>query len=647
MGLYIGVSEAFNTTRNLVINNVILGNGHDIPDGAGIRFWGEGTTSNIVERNDINNNQIGILFDSDYSGSHGMTIRLNTIHNSTIAGVSTNGSGPNTFYLNEFLNNTVHVRDPHPSDTFDNGSMGNFWDDYVERYPSARANGGIWDTPYQVVPGTNVFDRYPLAYVNDTRPPIADAGLDQTVPIGSRVLLDGSLSTADSPIMAFIWNVTRPDGTQYTVERTGPIASIWVHLLGEYTIVLTVNDVWEDSASDTVMVYSIDVNPPVADPGGNYTVNMGEGFTLDASASTDDVGIVVYEWTILDGDVDPVYYGVQVDLVFELPRVHLVVLNVTDGSGNWDNEIFYLRVVDHVPPVADAGPDIEIGQYEEFELNGTRSTDNVGVFNWHWRVEKDGSLQLATVGEIRTVNLFEVGVYQVILTIWDEERNNATDTIVVTVYDTEVPKADAGKDETVLPGETVSLDARSSTDNVAIVSYEWNFAHGGKDVHLIGPTGSYDFTDIGTYTITLTVTDTSGNIGIDTLEVRVLDTVDPLAIVVEVGDIMAGDTVILNGTLSSDNVGIVSYSWTFTYGDEEMNLSGPWVEFTFEEVGEYHINLKVVDAEGNLATDTVKFEVMEPMEQGGDGTPAWSIVVLVLLLLVLISIALMVLRRND
>jgi hypothetical protein len=79
-------------------------------------------------------------------------------------------SGSNVFDQNNFLSN--NSTDGFPVETYsgnfwDNGSMGNYWSDYLTKYPNASeiGNTGIGDTPY-VINADNV-DYYPLMYPYD------------------------------------------------------------------------------------------------------------------------------------------------------------------------------------------------------------------------------------------------------------------------------------------------------------------------------------------------------------------------------------------------------------------------------------------------------------------------------------------------
>jgi len=68
-----------------------------------------------------------------------------------------------TIFENNFLyQNCVEIRPPDKVVTWDNGSIGNYWSDYLEKHPNASeiGNTGVGDTPY-VIDANNV-DNYPL-----------------------------------------------------------------------------------------------------------------------------------------------------------------------------------------------------------------------------------------------------------------------------------------------------------------------------------------------------------------------------------------------------------------------------------------------------------------------------------------------------
>jgi hypothetical protein len=81
----------------------------------------------------------------------------------------------------------------------------------------------------------------------------------------------------------------------------------------------------------------MDATKPTAMAGEDRTVRIGRDITLDASASTDNIGIVNYTWNFVAGSEAGTLcrlYGQVVHFTFEDARKYKVMLSVTDGSGN-------------------------------------------------------------------------------------------------------------------------------------------------------------------------------------------------------------------------------------------------------------------------------------------------------------------------
>ncbi|UCE80505.1 MAG: ECF transporter S component [Methanobacteriota archaeon] len=70
--------------------------------------------------------------------------------------------------------------------------------------------------------------------------------------------------------------------------------------------------------------------------------------------------------------------------------------------------------------------------------------------------------------------------------------------------------------------------------------------------------------------------------------------------------IEVGEVAVFDGTGSTDDVGIVNYTWNFTYDDEMQLLYGATPEFEFWTVGDYDVSLTVRDVDGHNSTDLVR-----------------------------------------
>ena len=181
---------------------------------------------------------------------------------------------------------------------------------------------------------------------------------------------------------------------------------------------------------------------------------------------------------------------------------------------------------------------------------------------------------------------------------------------VISGLDTTAPVPDPGPDRAEDQNTVVLLDGSASSDNVGIVRYEWTFVHDIEEVTLEGVTASYTFERAGIYEITLIVWDAADNSAASTFELTIQDTEAPIA-GMDIGStlIVKGETAGWNAIGSTDNVGIVKYTWTFEYDGRTVSLDGPAPTFEFEVAGEYEVTLTVEDAAGNTDSETFTLTV--------------------------------------
>jgi PKD repeat protein len=134
----------------------------------------------------------------------------------------------------------------------------------------------------------------------------------------------------------------------------------------------------------------------------------------------------------------------------------------------------------------------------------------------------------------------DLGTYSFVICAKDSSGNWGSSSDVFEIMDTTNPIANAGPDQDVGVGETVVFDGSLSNDNFAMDTYEWTFNDGTGTVNLNGASPQHPFLTPGDYLVTLTVTDTSGNSGQDTMYVRVSGEKTPSVptnlLVSEIGD---------------------------------------------------------------------------------------------------------------
>ncbi len=237
------------------------------------------------------------------------------------------------------------------------------------------------------------------------------------------------------------------------------------------------------------------------------------------------------------------------------------------------------------------------------------------------------------------------GIYIVTLTVSDG-TNVVMDTLQVTVREDEPPYLQVEPYQVVPYGIPCQLNVTAHDDAVEDLIWEWNLGDGGRSTEPAPLTHTYE--QLGELDVTVHVIDLAGNEASAMFTVDVVDVSKPRCKAGPDVTIMVNETVYFDGTGSSDNVGITSWSWSYMYGDLAVMLTGPTPNQTFYRPGTYVVGLRVHDAAGNAATDTMTVTVRSP--GGNDGgnevpnvfEPTWEFNVwrsIILLVVVIVSFA--------
>jgi len=185
------------------------------------------------------------------------------------------------------------------------------------------------------------------------------------------------------------------------------------------------------------------------------------------------------------------------------------------GRGNQDRYPLGGQPALNDPPIANAGTDRQVINGTTVTLDGSGSTDDVGVVNWVWTFQDNGSHIL--IGESRSYQFITIGNFSILLTVWDGEGLSDNDTIwvnvtgVLEVPDTEKPVPVITIPEVVYIGEIVALDGTLSHDNVGVVKWEWEIPSVSADI-ITGPNRTIVFSATNySIRIKLVVYDAAGN----------------------------------------------------------------------------------------------------------------------------------------
>jgi PKD repeat protein len=202
--------------------------------------------------------------------------------------------------------------------------------------------------------------------------------------------------------------------------------------------------------------------------------------------------------------------------------------------------------------------------------------------------------------------------YSVSVTVTDDGDPAGNETIDFVWYIGEpgdliaVPQADVTSGFVPL---TVNFTGSNSLDDVGVDTYTWDFKDGSPISNEADPT--HTFTTIGTYVVDLTVTDDDLNTDTKSITIEVNGTgVAPTAVASAIpteGD--APLEVVFDGTGSTDDLAIDTYSWDFIDGGTSTEASPT---YTFNTPGVYNVELTVTDVEGLTDTDVITITVNQP-----------------------------------
>ncbi len=338
--------------------------------------------------------------------------------------------------------------------------------------------------------------------------PMANAGPDQVVHVGTTAVLDGGMSQDPDngpSALEFFWTFFGiPQDSSLTsadiASAETPYPSFVPDVPGGYHLLLKVSDGTAQSADD-VFVKS-ENTPPVADAGNDQNTPTGQPFSLDGSNSYDpDNDLITYDWGV-EWDINAKPAGSLLSnasitgretpspsFIPDLPGEYEFRLIVRDNwSQSQADHVVIMALPENTPPNAYAGEDRNTWTGEPVLLDGTGSSDpdqGPVPLTFSWNLKEIPQTSGLKDDDIKNSDnaLAEFtpdvpGLFVISLTV-DDGMDTDDDSVRISASDHNVPpNADAGEDIEVILGEEIRLDGSKSIDpdnDPSPLAYFWTF----------------------------------------------------------------------------------------------------------------------------------------------------------------------------
>ncbi|MFC7137158.1 PKD domain-containing protein [Halobaculum litoreum] len=327
-------------------------------------------------------------------------------------------------------------------------------------------------------------------------PPLADAGLDQTVERGATVWLDGGGSLdPDGEIESYRWAIETPTGDTIDPDDPDAVSTTFVpESVGRYAVTLTVTDDHGVTRNDTLYVEVSSRSgsdpadapanespphanePPTGGIAGPDTVTSGEPTTFTADVYDPDGDVVSYAWS--DGQS-----GAEVTKTVDIPPGETFAFSVRatddDGATRTFRKTVEVRAeggpsgreptidpANQQPSVRIVGPDrVATNQSVTYALAGSDPDGRIVRWEWPGRTATGPSIDLAWTTPT-TVTLRGV--------VTDDDGATAVATKTVEVYDEGPPVVDIAGPDTAPVGTTQEYTLEAYDPDGGNLTISWD-----------------------------------------------------------------------------------------------------------------------------------------------------------------------------
>lgn len=425
--------------------------------------------------------------------------------------------------------------------------------------------------------------------------------------IGQPVKFDGRRSRpGDSALDKYDWDfgdgsTARGDNVSHTYRSPG-----------QYRVRLTVTDrngLRDRTSVDVKIEQDLQVTtPPLAVLDGPSTGSTGDQLNFNGLRSQSLSPIVDFQWNFGDGTSGR---GPDIAHRFSRPGTYSIVMTLVAENGLRSSDNLVVRIDDPLQPAEAPVARITApgqGQTNQpFTFDATRSTASHPMVSWQWSFGDGANANGLTVPHSYSAP----GSYNVTLTVTDDQGQSNTANQLITIIDPppigQPPVPAISGPSQAAAGLAVTFDGSGSQSANPISAYVWDF---GDGTTATGPQATHTFSQVGDFTVTLTVADNQGLQASTSQIITVTPKPQPQPLTANISGPtqgQVGQALTFDGQSSTSAAPLNDIQWDF--GDGTTDSGNLVVNHVYQNPGNYTVLLTLANDLGQSNTTAQQMNI--------------------------------------